>query len=130
MPVEWTYNEAATKGGAALTCTPGSGVVPANSKQAITLRAQPGIPDVVRIAAHFDIAHFDPVIVHATMEGTCGAIMASLPRMAEDGWVAAVAAAAHDLQQRSGQAVKQLAKTVGRSRAPSRPGACCGLSVF
>ena len=104
VPVEWSFNAAAASPTHVLTCTPAHGTVRANSKQTITLKASPGLPDQLRITAQFDIAHFDPVIIHGTVKGECGMLATSLPRASNEAWPQELARAAKGLLDTKRQA--------------------------
>jgi hypothetical protein len=118
--VEWSFNSSATTPSDVLACSPTHGTVAANSKQVITLRASAGVPDKIDVTAQFDVAHFEPVTVHASIQGTCGMLATSLPRVPDEHWPEAMAQAASTLQARQPRLQATSAKR--KSGLLSRPG--------
>lgn len=93
MAFDWRFNSTAIAAGGLLASSAPSGHVAAGSKQTITLRARPGIPERVQAEAFFEIAHFDPVRVSVTVEGVYASLATSLPRAPADEWPGTVARA-------------------------------------
>lgn len=129
VPFDWKFSDSCAARDGTLLCTPPSGHVPTGGKQTITLKARAGIPDVVTMIAHFEVAHFEPVAVAVTIEGVYGAVAASLPRMPDAEWPEAVERAALGMQHGS----RLLAATMklgnrAAKETVSRPGACADLA--
>ena len=136
---DWKFNSTTIAADGLLTNSPSSGHVAAGSKQTVTLKVRPGIPERIKADAFFEIAHFDPVRVHITVEGVYASLATSLPRIPEPEWPSTVQRALEKIQDNGSrllEAALRKDRKAGRdgksalhSGAPSRPlnwiTACC-----
>jgi hypothetical protein len=119
---DWKFTGSTLPPHASLQSFPSLGHIPAKGKQVITLKASPGIPELVHAVASFEVAHFDPVHVAMSVEGVYASVATSLPRILQETWTQAVSRAAQSIVHRGGRFAEAVLKREQRTARDVKPG--------
>ncbi|KAG2489301.1 hypothetical protein HYH03_012133 [Edaphochlamys debaryana] len=84
VPFSYNFNTSRLSRPGIVEAIPASGTIAPLTKEIIKLRVCPGIPEKLVETLLVEVAHFEPVPVQITVEGTYAAVSLNLPRQRDD----------------------------------------------